>query len=158
MSSWADAMWMRLARLPRGLRERDGADAVGARRRDEPGAPRRLLERAGGDPERIDGPTITALALEGDPMALRGLAEVGEWLGRGFALVAAVVDPSVIVIGGGLAEVRRRADRRPARTAYAAGVSIRWTRPVAPIRLARLGTPPASSPRRRGGGRSQQVR
>lgn len=73
------------------------------------------------DPECIDGPTITALALEGDPLALRGLTGLGEWLGRGFALIAAVVEPSVIVIGGGLAEVAgeliagpRARDTRPA--------------------------------------------
>ena len=86
---------------------------------------------AGGDPERIDGPTITALALDGDPMAVRSLAALGEWLGRGLAQVAAVLDPSVLVIGGGLAEAAGELIAGPARREYGAGVSIRSARPVA---------------------------
>ena len=115
---------------------------------------RRLLDRAGGDPECIDGPTITALALEGDPLAFRGLAEIGEWLGRGFALIAAVVDPSVIVIGGGLAEVAGELIAGPARTAYAAGVRFagpgRWRRSASRGWERRR----HRRRRRRGGGRS----
>jgi glucokinase len=105
----------------------------------EPDGARRLLDRAGGDLERIDGPTITALALEGDPMAVRHLAALGEWLGRGLAQVAAVLDPNVLVIGGGLAEAAGELIAGPARREYAAGVSIRDTRPVGALHLARLG-------------------
>jgi glucokinase len=114
-------------------------DSVRAAAAAEPERARRLLQQAGGDPRRIDGPTITALALEGDPMAVRGLAELGEWLGRGLGQVAAVLDPSVIVIGGGLAEAAGELIAGPARGAFATGLSIRHARPVAPMRLARLG-------------------
>jgi glucokinase len=82
---------------------------------------------------------ITALALDGDPMAARGLAELGEWLGRGLAQVATVLDPRLVVVGGGLAEAAAELIAEPARVAFGASLSIRETRPVAPLRLARLG-------------------
>ena len=110
---------------------------------------RQLFERAGGDLDRIDGPMITALALEGDPMALRALAELGEWLGRGLAQVAAVLDPDLVLIGGGLAEAAGDLSLDPVRRAYADALSIRATRPVAPLRHAGWGTRPASSAPRR---------
>ena len=110
--------------------------SVRAAAASEPAAAGRLLERAGGDPERIDGPTIIAAALEGDPMAVAGLREVGAWLGRGLAQVAAVLDPSVLVVGGGLAEAAGELIADPARAAYAEAVSIPAVRPLAPIRLA----------------------
>ena len=105
----------------------------------DPAGAGRLLERAGGDPEGIDGPAIIAAALEGDRMAVAGLREVGEWLGRGLAQVAAVLDPSVLVVGGGLAEAAGDLIADPARAAYAEAVSIPAVRPLAPIRLAGLG-------------------
>ena len=52
-------------------------------------------------------------------MAVAGLRELGEWLGRGLAQVAAVLDPSVLVIGGGLAEAAGDLIADPARAAYA---------------------------------------
>ena len=113
--------------------------SVRAAAASDPASAARLLERAGGDPARIDGPDITAAALEGDPMAVAGLREAGAWLGRGLAQVAAVLDPSVLVVGGGLAEAAGDLIADPARTAYADAVSVPAVRPRAPIRLARLG-------------------
>ena len=105
----------------------------------DPQGGRQLLDRAGGDPDRIDGPLITALALDGDPMARRGLATLGDWLGRGLAQVAAVLDPSLVLIGGGLAEAAAELIVDSARASYGSSLSMRATRPVAPMRLARLG-------------------
>jgi glucokinase len=113
--------------------------SVRAAAASDPAAAGGMLERAGGDPDRIDGRTIIAAALEGDPMAVAGLREAGEWLGRGLAQVAAVLDPSVLVVGGGLAEAAGDLIADPARAAYADAVSIPAVRPLAPIRLARLG-------------------
>jgi glucokinase len=113
--------------------------SVRAAAASDPAAAGRLLERAGGDPEHIEGRTIIAAALEGDPMAVAGLHEAGQWLGRGLAEVAAVLDPSVLVVGGGLAEAAADLIADPARTAYADAVSIPAVRPLAPIRLAGLG-------------------
>jgi len=116
--------------LARSARAAAAADPVGAQR---------LLDRAGGDPERIDGPAVTALALAGDPLARRAIAELGEWLGTGLAQVTTVLDPSVVVVGGGLVEATGRLLVEPARAAYASASSIRAVRQVAPLRPAGLG-------------------
>ena len=50
-----------------------------------------------------------------------------------------MLDPSVLVVGGGLAEAAGDLIADPARAAYAEAVSIPAVRPLAPIRLARLG-------------------
>ena len=63
-----------------------------------------LLDRAGGDPERITGPLITEAARAGDPFAIEQLAALGRWLGEGIASLTAVLDPAVVVIGGGVSE------------------------------------------------------
>jgi predicted NBD/HSP70 family sugar kinase len=60
----------------------------------DPGAASRLLALAGSDLERIDGPLITEAARKGDPLARRVVGEIGTWLGRGLAQMAAVLDPS----------------------------------------------------------------
>ena len=65
---------------------------------------RGLLDRAGGDLERITGPLITEAAQEGDPFAAEQLAHTGFWLGEGIASLTAVLDPAVVVIGGGVSE------------------------------------------------------
>ena len=63
-----------------------------------------LVERAGGDADGITGPMITDAAKQGDPFAVAQLAELGRWLGEGIASLAAVLDPGVVVIGGGVSE------------------------------------------------------
>jgi glucokinase len=104
----------------------------------DPGASSRLLALAGGDPERIDGPLITEAAREGDPLARRVVGEVGSWLGRGLAQMAAMLDPSLILVGGGLA-VADELILEPARRAYAASVGFHGVRPHTPMRAAALG-------------------
>lgn len=68
----------------------------------EPQAAAALIEATGGV-ESIDGPSITEAAMAGDGFARRQLEELGYWLGTGLASLAAVLDPSIIVIGGGVA-------------------------------------------------------
>ena len=63
-----------------------------------------LLDRAGGDPDAITGPLITEAARDGDPFAVEQLAALGRWLGEGIASLTAVLDPAVVVIGGGVSE------------------------------------------------------
>ena len=65
----------------------------------------RLVDAAGGDAESIRGEDVTAAALAGDPEALALMDEVGWWLARGIANLACVLDPSCVVIGGGMSEV-----------------------------------------------------
>jgi len=62
----------------------------------------RLVQLVGRDPEQITGPGVTAAAIQGEPNAIELLADVGGWLGRGIANLAAALDPEVVVIGGGV--------------------------------------------------------
>lgn len=64
-----------------------------------------LLDRAGGTLSGLSGPLITAAARAGDPCALSLAHELADWIGEGLALLTAVLDPDVIVIGGGVAEM-----------------------------------------------------
>jgi len=99
---------------------------------------RGLVDRAGGDPAAITGPLITECARDGDPFAVEALANLGVWLGEGIASLAAVLDPAVVAIGGGVAD----ADELllgPTRRAFAAQLTGRGHRPVLDIRKASLG-------------------
>jgi len=67
-----------------------------------PAMARDLLRLAGDEPETITGPMGTQAAQEGDIAALRCFDVVGTWLGRGMAQLAAVLDPGLFVLGGGV--------------------------------------------------------
>ena len=47
---------------------------------------------------------LAEAAQAGDAAALALLSDIGRWVGEGCASLAAVLDPAVFVIGGGLAE------------------------------------------------------
>jgi glucokinase len=97
-----------------------------------------LVDRAGGDPAGITGPLITEAAQHGDTFALEHLAELGRWLGEGIASLTAVLDPSVVVIGGGVSAAGEVL-LEPVRQAFAAQLTGRGHRPMLEIRSARLG-------------------
>lgn len=97
-----------------------------------------LLERVGGDPAAIRGRHVTAAALAGDPACTEILTGVGEWLGRGLAGLAAILDPERFVIGGGVSEAGEML-LAPARAAFARHLTGRGFRPLADIVPARLG-------------------
>ncbi len=97
-----------------------------------------LLARAGGDAAGIDGPLITAAAAEGDPFAVARVAETGRWLGEAIASLTAVLDPGVIVIGGGVSEAGDLL-LDPVRTAFESELAGRGHRPTPEIRAASLG-------------------
>ncbi|MFJ8579796.1 ROK family protein [Micromonospora sp. NPDC093277] len=70
-----------------------------------------VIRRVLPDAER-DGPVtdylpevdrILTLAHAGDDTVLTGLAEVGRWLGHGVSILANLIDPQVVVVGGHLA-------------------------------------------------------
>jgi glucokinase len=97
-----------------------------------------LLERAGGHPDAITGPLITEAARDGDTFSLEQLTAIGRWLGEGIASLTAVLDPAVVVVGGGVSA----ADELllgPARAAFGAQLTGRGHRPMLEIRKARLG-------------------
>jgi glucokinase len=97
-----------------------------------------LLERAGGEPDKITGPLVTEAASAGDPFAVEQLGVLGRWLGEGIASLTAVLDPAVVVIGGGVSEAGDLL-LAPVRTAFASQLTGRGHRPVLDIRRARLG-------------------
>jgi glucokinase len=97
-----------------------------------------MLRHAGGDLNKITGPLITEVARQGDPGAIQQLAELGRWLGEGVASLTEVLDPGVVVVGGGVSE----ADELllgPTREAFAGQLVGRGFRPIPEIRKARLG-------------------
>jgi glucokinase len=67
-----------------------------------PAAAATLLERVDGRPERLTGEDVARAAHDGDALALELVTDVGTWLGQGIADLAAVLDPEVVVIGGGV--------------------------------------------------------
>lgn len=99
---------------------------------------RDLVDRAGGDPAAITGPMITAAAQEGDRFAIEQFEQLGHWLGHGIASLVAVLDPAVIVIGGGVSEAGALLVE-PLRATFEHELSGRGYRPTPEIRLAELG-------------------
>ena len=59
---------------------------------------------AGGDPEAVRGEHVTASARAGDAEAQAVLDALARWIALGLANLVNVLDPEVIVIGGGLVE------------------------------------------------------
>ena len=97
-----------------------------------------LLAAAGGDPEAISGEMVTAKAQEGDVGALHCFDEIGRWIGLGLAQLAAVLDPSLFVLGGGVSAagdvLRSRVE-----SVFRGNLTGRGHRPVAEVRLAEMG-------------------
>lgn len=59
---------------------------------------------AGGDPEAVRGEHVTATARDGDGESKAVLAAFARWIALGLANLVNILDPAVIVIGGGLVE------------------------------------------------------
>lgn len=72
------------------------AAAIAAKR------PTRMLELAGGCLELITPETVVEAARRGDPAAQEVLAETGRYLGMGLANLVSLLNPQMIVLGGGL--------------------------------------------------------
>lgn len=97
-----------------------------------------LAERCGGRPEQLTGPMVTAAAAAGDPLAGELVDDLGRWLGEGIASLVAVLDPAVVVVGGGLSETGELL-LGPTREAMAANITGRGHRPDVQLRQATLG-------------------
>lgn len=67
-----------------------------------PDLARNLLARGDGTLEGLKGQHITEAAREGDPVALAAFNTMASYLGAGLASLCAVIDPSCIVLGGGV--------------------------------------------------------
>ncbi|MFI6497306.1 ROK family glucokinase [Nonomuraea typhae] len=103
--------------------------------RQQPERARILAELAG---DKIEGEEITEAARKGDDASLAAFASLADWLGQGMADLAAILDPSCFIIGGG---VSRAADLffDRAKETFARQLTGRGHRPLADIRLAELG-------------------
>jgi glucokinase len=75
--------------------------------------------------------------LESDPGALRLLAELGDWLGQGVASLTAVLDPQIVVIGGGVSAAGDLL-LEPIREAYLRHLPARGYRPELAVVAAEL--------------------
>lgn len=98
----------------------------------------RLLELAGGDAEALTGPHVTTAAQEGDPLAVDLLHELGRWIGVGSASVAALLDPALVVVGGGVSAAGDLL-LAPARQAFVDQLFARGHRAEASFALASMG-------------------
>ena len=103
---------------------------------DEPDSA--IARLAGGDPRRATGESVTKAAQGGDEVAIAILATVGRRLGEGVAGLVNVLDPEVVVIGGGVGEAGDVL-LGPLRDAFMASVEGADVRPEVPIVPAQLG-------------------
>lgn len=97
-----------------------------------------LRELAGDDPDKVTGRVVTQAAQQGDGASRRVLAEVGRRLGQGIAGLVNVLDPQVVVVGGGAIGAGDLL-LDPARTAFAEAVEGPGHRPRVPLVAAQLG-------------------
>jgi glucokinase len=98
----------------------------------------RIAELAGGDPSQVTGVTVAAAATTGDEVAIGIMSEVGRRLGEGIAGLVNVLDPQVVVVGGGAIEAGDLL-LEPARVAFARSVEAPEHRPQVQIVPAELG-------------------
>jgi len=97
-----------------------------------------IAQLAGGDPGAVNGPIVTRAAQQGDQLAVGILSEVGRRLGEGIAGLVNVLDPEVVIVGGG-AVAAGDLLLEPARVAFRDAVEAAEHRPEVPIVPAILG-------------------
>ncbi|MFD2455748.1 ROK family protein [Corynebacterium mendelii] len=97
-----------------------------------------LATRHAADSDTITGRLVMQCARRGDPVALAVFDSFAGWLGSGLSLVGDVLDPELIVIGGGVAAASDLYYDR-AVDAYAAQLTGSGHRPLARIETTRLG-------------------
>ncbi|MEV0730028.1 ROK family glucokinase [Polymorphospora sp. NPDC050346] len=104
----------------------------------EPDQAAGLLELAGGDVRSITGPMVTAAARAGDPVSRAAFAQIGHWLGISLADLVQILDPQVLVVGGGVIEAGELL-LGPLNQSYVDALAQRGRLPVAPVRPAETG-------------------
>jgi glucokinase len=81
---------------------------------------------------------VTRAARSGDAAALTAFEQVGHWLGVAMADLVQVIDPQVIVIGGGVVHAGDLL-LNPARRGFDRALEQRGRLPVAEVRPALMG-------------------
>jgi glucokinase len=97
-----------------------------------------IVELSGGQASAVTGLAVTAAAMKGDPVAVGILAEVGRRLGEGIAGLVNILDPDVVVVGGGVIEAGELI-LEPARRAFLDSVEAPEHRPEVPLVAAMMG-------------------
>lgn len=103
-----------------------------AREAAHAGLASRVVELAGGDAEDVRGEHVTAAAAEGDGQAQAVLERFGWWIALGAANLVNLLDPEVVVIGGGLAAAGELV-LAPTRAAFGDLVMAARHRPEVPL-------------------------
>lgn len=86
----------------------------------------------------VTGKEVAQAAADGDPEAIAAVDELGSWLGVGLGLAADVLDPDLIVIGGGVSAVAPLYLTR-ALTVMRRSITGNQHRPHPRVELARFG-------------------
>ncbi len=73
-----------------------------ARERLEQGSPSAMLDLAGGDIAAVTAETVAEAARARDPLALEVVADAVTYLAMGVANIVSLLNPEVVVLGGGL--------------------------------------------------------
>jgi glucokinase len=102
------------------------------------GQARRLTELAGGDPDAVRGEHVVLAASQADKEAVAILGEFAWWLALGLANLANILDPEIMVIGGGLVRAGEVL-LGPVRREFALQLEGADLRPTIEILPARLG-------------------
>ncbi len=97
-----------------------------------------LRRLSGDDPAAVTGTMVAVAATEGDPVALVAMDELGHWLAAGLALVTDVLDPEMIVIGGGVSAAAGMFLPR-AVSEFGRSITGAGHRPLPRVELARFG-------------------
>lgn len=84
---------------------------------------------------QLSGLEVYKAILERDPGALRVLSELGSWLGQAIGSLVAVLDPELVVIGGGVSAAGDLL-LDPIREAYRAHLPAQGFRPELKITAA----------------------
>ncbi|MBV1852529.1 ROK family glucokinase [Catellatospora tritici] len=104
----------------------------------EPKRAELLLSKADGRVEGISGPIVTAAAQAGDEVAIEAFGQIGYWLGQGLADLVQILDPQVLVVGGGVIDAGDLL-MTPTRQSYLDALAQRGRLPVAELRAAKMG-------------------
>ncbi|HEV8064480.1 MAG TPA: ROK family protein [Acidimicrobiales bacterium] len=102
------------------------------------GKANRVTELAGGDPEAVRGEHVVSAVAEDDDEARAIMAEFAWWLALGLGNLANILDPEMIVLGGGLVRAGE-ALFEPVRKAFVHELEGAEHRPSIPIVPATLG-------------------
>ncbi|MET7770319.1 ROK family glucokinase [Nocardia sp. NPDC005366] len=90
------------------------------------------------DPGSLTGRRVAGAAQDGDPIAVRAMADFARWLGLGLAFVSDIFDPDLVVIAGGVSS-SAPLFLDEAREEYARAITGAGHRPLARIRTTQLG-------------------